>query len=236
MRQVPAGGAPPLGIVGSGRVARHLTFYFTQLGLGVRTWSRSLDGPTPTESLDGCGAVLLLIPDRAVEPFVSTWPDLTRHRLVHCSGSLVTQAAEAAHPLMTFGPTLYDPEVYRTIPFVLDDDGAPLDALIPGLPNPWFTIPAGERPYYHAVCVLAGNFSTLLWGKLFEELERLGLPASAAHPYLTRVTANLLAHREAALTGPLTRGDAATIETNLRALDGDAYRAVYAAFVEAHRR
>ena len=77
-------------------------------------------------------------------------------------------------------------------------------------------IPAVERPYYHALCVMAGNFSTILWVKLFDELQhRFGIPASAAHPYLARVAANVMADADRALTGPLSRGDAKTIATNL---------------------
>ena len=84
---------------------------------------------------------------------------------------------------------------------------------------------------------MAGNFSTMLWVKLFDELEgRFGIPASAAHPYLTRMTANVMADGGHALTGPLTRGDAETIAANLRALDGDTFHAVYAAFRKAYEQ
>ena len=60
--------------------------------------------------------------------------------------------------------------------------------------------------------------------KLFDELqERFGIPASAAHPYMARVTANVMADAGRALTGPLSRGDTATITTDLKALDGDPF-------------
>ena len=79
---------------------------------------------------------------------------------------------------MTFGLDLYDLATYRSIPFVLDSGRTPFHDLLPGLPNRSFTIPADDRPYYHALCVMAGNFSTLLWLKLFDELEgRFGIPA-----------------------------------------------------------
>src|SRR5688572_7629886 len=128
MRQVPTPDVP-YGIVGSGRVATHLQHYLTLLGLQVRLWSRRMAGPAPPVALADCGAVLLLIPDRAIVPFVEAWPDLRRKRLVHCSGSLVTPVAEGAHPLTTFGPTLYDLETYRRIPFVLDAGGTPFTEL-----------------------------------------------------------------------------------------------------------
>ena len=138
---------------------------------------------------------------------------------------------------MTFGPDLYHLATYRAIPFILDAGGTPFHELIPGLPNPSFVIPAAERPYYHALCVMAGNFSTLLWPKLFDELQgRFGMSPSAAHPYLARVAANLVGDASRALTGPLSRGDAQSIATNLRALEGDRFHAVYSAFVRAYEQ
>ena len=235
MRQVPPSATPPFGIVGDGRVARHFRHYFTLLGLPVSAWSRSGEGPAPPEALASCKTVLVLIPDGEIVPFIDAWPALQEKRLVHCSGRLVTATLEGAHPLMTFGPELYELSAYRAIPFVLDAGGTPFSTLLPGLPNPSFTIPAADRPYYHALCVIAGNFSTMLWVKLFDELEgRFGIPASAAHPYLRQMAANLMADGDNALTGPLVRGDTETIAANLRALEGDPYHAVYAAFKKAY--
>jgi 2-dehydropantoate 2-reductase len=235
VRQVPARNVPPFGIVGSGRVARHFLHYFTLLGLPVCTWSRRAPEPPPPRALESCATVLLLIQDAAIEPFIEAWPALQSRRLVHFSGSLVTPLAAGAHPLMTFGPDLYALDVYRSTPFVVDAGGATFEELLPGLPNPAFAIPAGERPYYHALCVMAGNFSTILWLKLFEEFHtRLHLPPAAAHPYLAQVAANLMRDPSRALTGPLARGDARAVAANLGALEGDPFHAVYSAFVKVH--
>ena len=235
MRQVPVD--TPIGIVGDGRAARHFQHYFHLLGLPVRTWSRRAATAEPPEALATCRTILLLIRDAAIEPFVEAWPALKQHRLVHFSGSLVTRFAEGAHPLMTFGRDLYDLDTYRRIPFVLDAGGTPFGELLPGLPNPSFTISAADRAYYHALCVMAGNFSAILWQKLFDELQRrFGIPASAAHPYLSQVTANLLRDAGRALTGPLSRGDSATIGANMQALEGDPFHAVYSAFVRAYEQ
>lgn len=238
MGQVPAIGASPIGLVGSGRVARHFRHYLDLLGLPFRTWSRRESSAAPPEALASCDTVLLLIRDAAIVPFIEEWPALGHKRLVHASGSILTSVAEAAHPLMTFGPHLYDVDEYRAIPFVLDAGGTPLPRLLPGLPNPWFTIPREERPLYHALCVMAGNFSTILWLKLFDAFEaRFGIPRSAAFPYLRRMTANLVTAPDEALeilTGPLARRDTETIAANLKALEGDAFHAVYAAFARAY--
>jgi len=227
--------SPPIGIVGDGRVARHFSRYLQLLGCPFVAWSRRSSVAAPPEALASCTTILLLIHDGAIEPFITAWPALRDHQLVHCSGGLVTDLAEAAHPLMTFGPELYDLETYRAIPFVLDSGGTPFHELLPGLPNPSFAIPAGDRPYYHALCVMAGNFSSLLWLKLFDELQgRFGIPASAARPYLTRTMNNLLADGSRALTGPFARGDDRTIAATLKSLDGDPFQAVYLAFARVY--
>jgi len=227
----------PIGIVGGGRLARHMAHYFTLLGVPHRAWARRTSLASPVAALAECRTVLVLLSDAGIVPFLRSWPELRQKQTVHFSGSLVTDAAEAGHPLMTFGHELYDLATYRSIPFVLDQGSTPFDQLLPGLPNPWFTIPPAERPYYHALCVMAANFSTMLWIKLFDELEhRFGIPASAAYPYLSCMSANLRRDPRQALTGPLARGDAGTIAANLAALDGDPFRDVYDAFVRAYER
>lgn len=239
MRQVPAFATTPLGIVGDGRVARHFHHYFNLLGLPVRTWSRRASSSSPADSLAQCGTVLLLIRDEAIVPFIEAWPRLRAMRLVHCSGSLVTPLAAGAHPLMTFGPALYELADYQSVPFVLDDGHAArtVAELLPGLPNPSYVIPAADRPYYHALSVMAGNFSTMLWLKLGDELEtRFGIPASAAHPYLAQMAANIAAEGRKALTGPLVRGDRQAVAANLKALEGDPFHAVYAAFTRVYEQ
>jgi len=235
MRQVPPNDAAPIGIVGDGRLARHLLHYLSLLGRPAINWSRRSSSGDPPEALESCQTIVVLLRDAEIVPFIERWPALRRTSLVHCSGGLVTHLAECAHPLMTFGEALYDLATYERVPFITDIGRTPFEQLLPGLPNPSFAIPAEARPYYHALCVMAGNFSTLLWRKLFDELEgRFGIPAWAAHGYLAKIAANLETDAGRALTGPLSRGDAATIAANLRALEGDPFHQVYAAFVRAY--
>ncbi len=84
--------------------------------------------------------------------------------------------------------------------------------------------------------MLAGNFTTLLWRKLFFELDcELGIALEHALPYLESVTRGL-AGKGAPLSGPLSRGDQATVQRNLDALKGDPFEEVYRAFVFAYEQ
>lgn len=223
-------------LVGDGRTARHLSYYFELLGFEVARWSRRENTVQELAAqAESVNAVWLLISDQAIEPFLAAHPFLRHCKLIHASGSLVVDGVIGAHPLMTFGPELYPSDEYRAMAFVLDAPVAQFAALLPGLPNPVFTIHAEDRARYHALCVMAGNFTALLWNKLFEDFERrLSLPASAAMPYLARVFVNLRKDSKRALTGPLVRGDHATMARNLASLEGDPYADVYRAFVQAY--
>lgn len=230
---------PDLLLIGDGRLAGHLSRYFEQLGLHHQRWSRRMhrEGRCPDlKELAHPGArALLAISDEAIEPFVLGHPELEDALCIHFSGSLATPLAVGAHPLFSFAGTLYEREVYERIPFNLDEGSPPLPSLIPGLPNRFFYIDPQRRARYHALCVLAGNFTTLLWRKLIFEFEgEFGMRREQVLQYLDSVTRGL-AGAGAPLTGPLSRGDQATIRRNIEALKGDPFEVVYRAFVSAYQ-
>jgi len=231
--QVPSDDAPYL-LVGNGRLSRHLQHYFDLEGIRWRLWARAMGLPLEG-TLDGVRAVLLLIADDAIEGFLARHADPAGPPWIHCSGSLSTPLAIGVHPLMTFGDELYGHAEYRRMAFVCDRGALPFEELFPRLANPHFAIEPADRPLYHALCAMAGNFTTLLWQHAFAAFEgRLSLPRSVLYPYLEQVASNL--ERSASpLTGPLARGDCRTIERHLEALEGDPFHAVYESFVAAHR-
>jgi predicted short-subunit dehydrogenase-like oxidoreductase (DUF2520 family) len=221
------------GIVGDGRLARHIACYFSLLHIHHRQWSRRT-GQDPARLLAGCPVVLILISDGAIEAFIKEHFQRTGQTIVHCSGALSTPLARGFHPLMSFGPKKMGLEDYAAIPFI-SEEGRPLfPEVFPELKNPHYEIPKGTAPLYHSLAVMAGNFSVILWQKLLRDFQgKLGLPKEAALPYLRRALRNIEADPEAALTGPLQRGDHATIVKNLKALKGDPFAEVYESFVRA---
>jgi predicted short-subunit dehydrogenase-like oxidoreductase (DUF2520 family) len=211
------------------------------MGIPYHHWSRSgLIKPvagsnsSPEAILADCTRILILIKDSEIERFISEHVFLRSKTLIHFSGSLVSDKAVGVHPLFGFACGLYDDAEYKTIPFVCERNRPGFRELFPALPNPSFDIDPGLKPLYHALCVLSGNFTTLLWQKMMSDFDtRLGIPAQAALPYLRSIVRNLESSADQALTGPIVRRDVPTLRTNLAALKDDPFQHVYLSFIRA---
>ena len=222
---------PTYGLIGRGRVATHMARYLELETQPLVTWHRGMPS-IPEAALAAADVILLAIGDEAIPSFFDRHHDLGERPIVHFSGSLTIDGLICLHPLMTFGRETYDLETYRSIPFIEERGGHGFQEIFPLLKNPSWAIDPELKPLYHALCVLAGNFSTLLWSKAIDDFERrLELPREALLPYLTATIENTARNGREALTGPLARGDAVTVERNLRALEGDPFAGVYRAFV-----
>ncbi|MGA2655259.1 MAG: DUF2520 domain-containing protein [Gammaproteobacteria bacterium] len=232
------GQVPHYLMIGDGRLARHMAFYFSHLGLSYHTWSRrSHNISTLPESITKATHILLLIADDAIPAFIENHLLNTEKIIVHFSGSLMTPHAYSAHPLMSFTENLYTPEIYQNIWFIIEKEGLAFSEILPGLPNQHAAIPRCDKPLYHSLCVLSSNFTCLLWQKLFDTLAtQWQIPPEAAHPILQQVMHNLMHDYKSALTGPLVRNDLKTITHNLQALENDPYQDVYQAFVKAYQQ
>lgn len=236
---------PHYALLGGGRLARHLRHYLQLEGLPVSGWARNAHCDLNTHDTVDAEArlratvaeathVLLLVSDDGLTPLLKQYPWLHGHRLVHCAGALSLPGVTGAHPLMTFGRELYTLETYRAIPFVVEQ-GSSLEAVLPGLSNPWFSLATEQKALYHALCVMAGNFPQVLWQRLIERLdEDLDLPADVFRAYLHQAVDNLLDDPQGALTGPLARGDTATQARNLAALGASPLADLYQTFIEFH--
>jgi 2-dehydropantoate 2-reductase len=235
MRQVPAFTSYLL--LGDGRMARHAALYLKLLQLPFATWTRSNGSEALVRLARDASHVLVLVSDRSIEALLLEHPILREKICVHFSGSVTTELAVGAHPLMTFTEQPYSFAEYRRIPFVIEKGRGEMSELLPGFPNPSYAIDAKSKALYHSLCVMAGNFTVLLWEKAFSAFSsRFGLPKAVLIPYLERISKNLVESKpgESVLTGPLVRRDRATIESNLDSLEGDPFANVYRAFVSAH--
>jgi len=222
------------GIAGDGRASRHLQRYFGLLKIPYKVWHRR-SGSTPEAVLAPCSTVFLLLSDSAIAPFITAQPFLKDKKLIHFSGSLSIAGAAAMHPFMPLAPRRLTLAQYRAIPFALEP-GVSLKKLVPEFTNPSFCVRPQDKPLYHALCVIGANLPVLLWNRAQSGLSAFGVPPAAAAAYFRASLDNFIASPARALTGPIARGDAATVNSNIKALGRDPYAKVYRAFNQAYLR
>jgi hypothetical protein len=218
-------------IVGDGKVARHISHYFDLMNIDYYQWCRQQSIFELQQCVNNSDFVLLLISDDVIEAFIQKLPFLQEAPLIHFSGSLVLEKTYGCHPLMTFGTELYDLTKYQNIPFVCDED-INFQKLFPKLQNQSFNIPASQKANYHAMCVMAGNFTQTLMRETSKQLhQNLDLPTDILFPYLLQNTQNFIDNPEQSATGPIQRRDFTTVKKNLQALEGNELEAIYKSFV-----
>ncbi len=220
------------GIAGDGRASRHLRRYFALLGIPYKLWHRR-SGKSPEAVLAPCTAVFVLLPDAAIEPFITAHPFLKDKTVIHFSGSLSVPGAFAMHPFRPLASRPLTLSEYRAVPFALEP-GVSLRRLVPEFRNPSFTVRPERKPLYHALCVLGANLPVLLWSRALAGLSAFGVSRAAATAYFRSSLDNFAADPAGALTGPLVRGDAATVSANIKALGRDPYARIYSSFADAY--
>jgi len=198
--------------------------------------------------------VLLAVPDDVLGPLVAELaPHVRPGQLVvhtsglHGTGVLAPAAAAGAlplalHPAMTFTGTSLDlarlpgAAVAVTVSPVL----LPVaDALVREWGSTPVVVAEADRPLYHAALAHGANHLVTLVAQALAALQPvLGDDDAAAvlRPLLTAALDNALTAGDAALTGPVARGDAGTVARHLqvlRARAGDATATTYAQLARA---
>lgn len=222
-------------IIGSGRWATHLKFLLSLGEIPFRTWSRKQQNQQDLKILSSeCSHIWFAISDQAIQELSEQ--DFFNDKIkIHSSGALELEGLHSVHPLMSFSTELYPKEFYGGLNFVTTSE-LHRDQLIPKITNPLHTIRKEEKAYYHAMCVLAGNGSVLLWQKFIFEMKQMGISHEASLQYCTRIFQNILSNPQTALTGPLVRNDRKTLLEDLRALESDPYQNVLQALIGAYHQ
>lgn len=224
-------------IIGNGKVARHFHYYFDLLQIPYSTYHYREPQSKLNASLKESSHILVLIKDSVIDNFIEKYlpynnPQFT---ILHFSGSLSSQYATAAHPLMTFANELYSLDKYLQIPFICEESGKPFNLLLPGLSNYHVFIPRSKMAYYHALCVVANNFTTILWQDVAKKMQiNLNIEFDLLKPILQQTMGNISTHIQESLTGPFARNDLTTMENNLNALRQDDLQIIYNAFISYH--
>lgn len=98
-----------------------------------------------------------------------------------------------------------------------------------------FPLDDDAKPLYHAAAAAAANFPLAALSMAEDLFAEAGVPWEAARPLVEAVVANAFdLGPRAALTGPVARGDTATVAAQLRAVEVEyqAWRVGFARFVE----
>lgn len=169
-------------------------------------------------------AVLLCVPDRAIAEVARSlrcgpW-------IGHVSGATPLAALEphtrrfGLHPLQTFtltrGPEQLD-GAFAAVTAESDEAAAIATSLAETLGLAPFRIDDRNRTLYHCGAAIASNYLVTLHRAATSLLERAGAPADALLPLMSRTIENGFE-----LTGPIDRGDWATVEAHVAALGGAA--------------
>jgi predicted short-subunit dehydrogenase-like oxidoreductase (DUF2520 family) len=219
--------ATPLVVVGRGRVGGSLATAAEQAGIDVTLVTHD----EAVESIPRGAAVLLCVPDGAITELSSQLAAAAPTLVGHVSGATALEALAPAtergagafslHPLQTFA----DPQtpVEGTPAAVAGSDRRSLEyarALAEALGMRPFDVPEESRAAYHAAAAISSNLLVALEESAVELLDRLGIEDAREQlaPLVLRTAANWSERGPDALTGPIARGDAATVERHRAAL------------------
>lgn len=244
-------------IVGFGRIGEALAVSLQRAGWRVRAWSPSArgrssdcarlqEGPRP-EDFPSAPLVFLACSDGAIAEVAAALPFRPGQIVAHLSGALgldaLAPAAARGAEVGSLHPLVAVPSGKAGLPPChAAVEGSPparrrLEALARELGLQPFSLPPAGRAAYHAAASLAANGLVALASLSSRLLENLGLErdqALRALLPLLRSAIEGLEHRglPGALTGPVARGDEATVERHVDALAANealpAYRALSA--------
>ena len=228
-------------IIGRGKLGRALARALRAVEVKV-SLLRGRGSRTEKSALQHASIIWIAVPDpfiREVDARIAS--HLTKqHTVVHASGSwgselLALSAAAGAHiavchPLVSFGPRT----ALRGATFVFDGDSAArreLKACVAKL-GAFLVTARVHGPRYHAAAALLANGATALAAEAERWLVASGFPAKHAPRALGFLLASVAQNiaemgPRAALTGPISRGDALAVARHLKSLTASE-RLVYA--------
>jgi predicted short-subunit dehydrogenase-like oxidoreductase (DUF2520 family) len=239
--------AGSVGVVGAGRVGAVLAAKLRAAGhpvvgvsgtsdasrLRIQTLLPGVEIVTPAQVVATADIVILAVPDDALAEVAHSLAQHARagQTVLHTSGRhglavLEPLAAAGArtiafHPAMSFTGTEVDLD--RTCAFgltALPEDREIAEALVAQLGGTPEWIDESDRTAYHAALSHGANHLNTLVAQAMDILRTAGVsdPSAVLRPLLTAGLENALAYGDAALTGPVARGDVNTIRAHAETL------------------
>ena len=215
-------------IIGTGRAGSAVRARLRERGLRVT------DGRVPDPAAE---LVLLCVPDSVIGEVAATVP--VGPWIAHVSGATRLDALApherrfSVHPLQTLTRDRGAEQLDGAWGAIGGESPEALDRarwLAEALGLRPFEVADADRAIYHAAAVIGGNAIVTLHQAATRLLAEAGAPPEAVVPLMARTIENGFD-----LTGPLARGDRATIDAHLAALEARAPDLVplYRALVEA---
>lgn len=207
-------------VIGAGRVGRMLT---------SRLEGSHLVGHGQEPDLGDCRRLLIATPDAAI---ASVCAELAPRlhpgcAVIHFSGATSVHALGSAagpkasvHPVQTIDPELGPDQLVGSFAAV-SGDTAVGSRLADELGMTPFTLADEAKPTYHAACTMASNYLVTLTAVAVSLLEQSGLEHDHALTVLRPLQEHTLAVAGNPPTGPIARGDAATVAMHLEAIGPD---------------
>lgn len=227
-------------IVGRGRMGWALTRALAAAGASV-------DAEPAGRGATGAGAdvVVLAVPDAAIAAAARL---VEPGRIVgHVSGATTLEPLHpherfSLHPLITVAGGADDSRVFSGVhAAVAGTEGGGIEtarSLARALGMETFTVADEDRAAYHAAASTASNFLVTVEGVAEELAATAGVPRAALIPLVRRAVENWAEQgAEAALTGPVVRGDEDTVNRQREAVSARLPEQVplFDALVEATR-
>jgi len=251
-----------VGVVGAGRVGAVLAARLQRAGhdivavsgrstasqLRVQTLLPDVPLLDRAEVVRRAEIIVLAVPDDALaDVALELAPLVGPGRLVaHTSGrhglEVLAPLAQAGahtiamHPAMTFTGTEVDLDrgcVFGVTALPADRDVA--ETLVAELGGTVMWVDEADRATYHASLAHGANHLTTIVTQAMDLLREIGAedPAAVLRPLLSAALDNTLAYGDAALTGPVARGDVDTVRAHMANLADPSTRRTYAALATA---
>lgn len=226
-------------IVGRGRAGTSLALALTNVGWEVAPMlGRDDDLVRAAHDVD---LLVIATPDGAIQEVAQSVEPVSSTVVAHLSGSLGLRVLAphrrraALHPLVSLPNAEIGARRLRGAWFGVAGD-AFIDEVVKALYGRMFTVEDEHRAQYHAAACIAANHLVALMGQVERIAESVDVPLDA-YLDLARATLDNVTYvgPAEALTGPVARGDEATVRRHLRALPKEERRA-YRAMADAARQ
>ena len=229
---------PSITIFGEGRVGSTLIKSFIQSGYSVKSSYGSSNFPN---SIDEMGDfIFLCVPDRKIEGLAKTigseFQDLKGKTFVHCSGSLSSDILNSVssnevsfgsfHPIKA---VTHGQNSFENVWFEIEGNHSTLETLkqiADDFNAHSFEISKEAKPLLHAAAVVSSNYLVTLLHIAVKISEEANIDAKTALQVLLPLSKSTLDNIKekginAALTGPIARGDTETLKKHQSVLSSN---------------